>query len=61
MNNVDKIKTLQGVALQWSEMQNDLFDQMVKGVISENEYKERNDILNEYINEFKLEINELAK
>lgn len=61
MNNVEKIKTFQDVILQWTEMQNDLFDQTMKGVISEEEYKERNDILNEYIDEFKREIHELAK
>ena len=61
MNNVEKIKALQDVTVQWTEMQNDLFDHMMKGVISEEEYKERNAILNEYIDEFKIEIHELAK
>ena len=61
MNNTEKIKALQDVTLQWTEMQNDLFDHMMKGVIGEEEYKERNAILNEYIDEFKIEIHELAK
>lgn len=61
MENSEKIKTFQEVILQWTEMQNDLFDQTTKGVISEEEYKERNDILNEYIDEFKREIHELTK
>lgn len=61
MENSEKIKTFQEVILQWAEMQNDLFNQTTKGVISEEEYKERNDILNEYIDEFKREIHELTK
>ena len=61
MENSKRIKTFQGVILQWTEMQNDLFDQMMEGVISEEEYKGRNAILNEYIDEFKMEIHELAK
>ena len=61
MNNAEKIKTMQDVTLQWTEMQNNLFDQTMKGVISGEEFKERNALLNEYIDEFKREINELAK
>ena len=54
------IKTLQEKILQWTEMQNELFDQVMKGIITKEEYKERNDRLNEDINAFKKEIHELS-
>ena len=57
MNN---IKTLQEKILQWTEMQNELFDQVMKGIITKEEYKERNDRLNEDIDAFKKEIHELS-
>ena len=54
------IKTLQANILQWTEMQNELFDQVMKGIITKEEYKERNDRLNEDIDAFKKEIHELS-
>lgn len=54
------IKTLQEKILQWTEMQNELFDQVMKGIITKEEYKERNDRLNEDIDAFKKEIHELS-
>ena len=57
MNNV---KTLQEKILQWTEMQNELFDQVMKDIITKEEYKERNDRLNEDIDAFKKEIHELS-
>ena len=54
------IKTLQANILQWTEMQNELFDQIMKGIITKEEYKERNDRLNEDIDAFKKEIHELS-
>ena len=54
------IKTLQEKILQWTEMQNELFDQVMKGIITKEEYKERNDRLNEDIDVFKKEIHELS-
>lgn len=57
MNNV---KTLQEKILQWTEMQNELFDQVMKGIITKEEYKERNDRLNEDVDAFKKEIHELS-
>ena len=54
------IKTLQEKILQWTEMQNELFDQVMKGIITKEEYKERNDRLNEDIDAFKKEIYELS-
>lgn len=57
---MNKIKTLQEKILQWTEMQNELFDQVMKGIITKEEYKERNDRLNEDIDAFKKEIHELS-
>ena len=57
---MNKIKTLQAKILQWAEMQNELFDQVMKGIITKEEYKERNDRLNEDIDAFKKEIHELS-
>ena len=57
---MNKIKTLQEKILQWTEMQNELFDQVMKGIITKEEYKERNDRLNEDIDTFKKEIHELS-
>ena len=54
------IKTLQEKILQWTEMQNELFDQVMKDIITKEEYKERNDRLNEDIDAFKKEIHELS-
>ena len=54
------IKTLQANILQWTEMQNELFDQAMKGIITKEEYKERNDNLNEDIDGFKKQIHELS-
>ena len=54
------IKTLQANILQWTEMQNELFDQAMKGIITKEEYKQRNDSLNEDIDGFKKQIHELS-
>ena len=54
------IKTLQANILQWTEMQNELFDQAMKGIITKEEYKQRNDNLNEDIDGFKKQIHELS-
>ena len=54
------VKTLQANILQWTEMQNELFDQVMKGIITKEEYKERNDSLSEDIYTFKKEIYELS-
>ena len=54
------IKTLQAKILQWTEMQNELFDQAMKGIITKEEYKQRNDSLNEDIDGFKKQIHELS-
>lgn len=56
---MSNVKTLQANILQWTEMQNELFDQAMKGIITKEEYKERNDILNEDIDTFKKQIHEL--
>lgn len=58
---MEKIKTLQANIVQWSEMQNELFDQAMKGIITKEEYKARNNNLNEDIDAFKKEIHELTK
>ena len=58
---MEKIKTLQANIVQWTEMQNELFDQAMKGIISKEEYKARNNNLNEDIDNFKQEIHELTK
>ena len=57
---MEKIKTLQNNILQWVDMQNELFNQCMAGIISKEEYKERNDILSEDIGAFKKEIHELS-
>lgn len=57
---MENIKTLQAKILQWTEMQNELFDQAMKGIITKEEYKEKNDSLNEDIDAFKKEIHELS-
>lgn len=57
---MENIKTLQAKILQWTEMQNELFDQVMKGIITKEEYKEKNDSLNEDIDAFKKEIHELS-
>ena len=54
------VKTLQANILQWTEMQNELFDQAMKGIITKEEYKQRNDSLNEDIDGFKKQIHELS-
>ena len=56
----ENIKTLQANIVQWTEMQNKLFDQVMKGIITKEEYKERNDSLSEDIDTFKKEIYELS-
>lgn len=38
---MENIKTLQAKILQWTEMQNELFDQAMKGIITKEEYKEK--------------------
>ena len=58
---MEKIKTLQANILQWTEMQNELFDLVMAGTISKKEYTERNNNLNEDIDAFKKEIHELTK
>lgn len=57
---MEKIKTLQNNIVQWTEIQNELFDRVMAGDISKEEYKERNNNLNQDINEFKKEIHELS-
>ena len=57
---MEKNKTLQNNILQWTDMQNELLDQCMAGVISKEEYKERNNILSEDIGAFKKEIHELS-
>ena len=56
----ENIKTLQANIVQWTEMQNELFDQVMKGIITKEEYKERNDSLSEDIDTLKKEIHELS-
>ena len=58
---MEKIKTLQANIIQWTEMQNELFDQAMKGIITKEEYKARNNNLSEDIDAFKKEIHELTK
>lgn len=58
---MEKVKTLQNKIVQWTEMQNELFDQCMAGMISKEEYKERNNVLSEDIDGFKKEIYELSK
>ena len=58
---MEKIKTLQANIVQWTEMQNELFDQVMKGIITKEEYKARNNNLSEDIDAFKKEIHELTK
>lgn len=58
---MEKIKTLQANIVQWSEMQNELFDQAMKGIITKEEYKAKNNNLSEDIDVFKKEIHELTK
>lgn len=57
---MNKIETLQNKILQWVDMQQELFDQCMGGIISKEEYKERNNVLSEDINTFKKEIYELS-
>lgn len=56
----ENIKTLQANIVQWTEMQNKLFNLVMKGLITKEEYKERNDSLSEDIYTFKKEIYELS-
>lgn len=56
----ENIKTLQANIVQWTEMQNKLFNLVMKGLITKGEYKERNDSLSEDIYTFKKEIYELS-
>ena len=60
MENTSKIRILRNNIVQWTEMQNELFDQAMKGVITKEEYKARNNNLNEDIDAFKKEIHELS-
>ena len=60
MIKMEKIKTLQANIVQWTEMQNELFDLVMAGTISKKEYTERNNNLNEDIDAFKKEIHELS-
>lgn len=57
---MEKIKTLQANIVQWTEMQNELFDQAMTGVITKEEYKAKNNSLNEDIDAFKKEIHALS-
>lgn len=57
---MEKIKTLQANIVQWTEMQNELFDRVMAGDISKEEYKARNNNLSEDIDAFKKEIHALS-
>lgn len=61
MRNDNLLKMLNDKIVQWTEMQNKLLNSYMKGEISKNEYKRRYNNLDEDINGFKLEINELIK
>ena len=60
MENTGKIRILQNNIVQWSNMQNDLFERCMEGLITKEEYKARSNKLYEYINETKKEIHELS-